>query len=779
MWNCICNIFIEADNLEQVQLDTIEPLLCSAFESKHKHIVNTVSVMWNRAFEHADEVQYPDKLRAVLLSLRRYVDIVLPGLDVSGPEDIVRQPVFIDSQDDPDTVLTPRAAIKATPRVEKRSSSRRSRSNTPGSIKLSVPNQRRLEATPDAHRLRSARRSTTPGLRHDDSQIQFAVIASSSPSHNIMESQTLTERQKEVRERQQVNVALFPEIRSSMEKERPELREKKGSPNIFKDEKVITPKSHRTFEDYVSSTPTPRRGQAHLIDENDHEMTDDIPSSPPDPRRYPLVPEINKTLSSSSSVLDDWHFTSSPVSGSPRYQRPVTLSEQRVVEPESQNLAGVQPAVDEPGNSLPGLSEDEGNHADVEDESLDVPMGGVEDVLPPASQRMGTPPNTRVQKRQGTPKSDTEVFVDALTSPVPHTPRGQRALARAAHSAPAQVYRALQAKDRSFDASDVDERSLMRLADELDSLQCDIVPEGGGQEKEKGRPSLAQSRSPVLDCITVNTGSNKSIRRSKRSNPSKFSSPAIPSTPAEGGSSQESTNKSKRKRKRAAERSQEPDNKKRRHSQDLDTDNETVPDSQLPTVHDGKPSLPSTTAETRLTVKLDTSSGQSKTSGRERPTSFSSPAHDDEAVLTNEEPASADSSMDDSEAVHLQIVQEASQNTEEEAPPMEPLAAALEEVHTAELAPLPTDEVGAAEQSVDGGQMMSQEKAVPTPADAGEAESAPVPEKSALEKIMDALKNSITELQKAALSRDDVHQVETMFMDIKRELYGAEFRGRN
>jgi hypothetical protein len=62
LWNRICNIFIEADNLEQVQLDTIEPLLCAAFESKHRHIVNTVSVMWNRAFEQADEVQYPEKL---------------------------------------------------------------------------------------------------------------------------------------------------------------------------------------------------------------------------------------------------------------------------------------------------------------------------------------------------------------------------------------------------------------------------------------------------------------------------------------------------------------------------------------------------------------------------------------------------------------------------------------------------------------------------------------------------------------------------------------------
>ena len=59
---------------------------------------------------------------------------------------------------------------------------------------------------------------TTPKarLRHDDSQIQFAAIESSPLQPEPVESQFLTGRQKEIRERQgREAAAMFPEIRSS------------------------------------------------------------------------------------------------------------------------------------------------------------------------------------------------------------------------------------------------------------------------------------------------------------------------------------------------------------------------------------------------------------------------------------------------------------------------------------------------------------------------------------------------------------------------------------
>lgn len=562
--------------------------------------------MWNRAFEQADKVQYPDRLKTVLLSLCHYVDLVLPGLNVPDMDGIGQQHLFINSQEDIDSSPAAKPSPRTTPLADRRTPSRRSRSNTPGSIKLSVLSQRRIEATPDGKRLRSARRSATPKLRHNDSQIQFAAIASSSPGHDIMESQILTERQKEVRDRQQGSDALFPELRSSVEEDKPELRsfEQRCIPSVSSPEKVTTPKSHRSFEDYVSSTPTPRRGQAHLMDVNDHEMTDDIPSSPPDPRRYPLVPEINKPLSSSSSVLDDWQFMSSPVLGSPRHMRFAISDEQGIREPSRIQIPDrVEPGGKEPENPGTGSSEDEAESADVEDQGTDAPMGGIEDKLPPASQRPATPPNTRARKEHATPKSDNEVFVDALTSPT-CTPRSQRALARAAQSVPIQAPKASQSKDRSFDASDVDERSLLRLVVEIDSRKCEDASEDPHEGDERRVSSQEPRGSPHLGCITVVTRSDKPTRRSKRSKVAKSSSPVIPVTPSEiVVSSQESNNKSKNKRKRVSEQSQESDSKKRRHSQDLRSGTEAVPYSQLPHVHDSKPSMPPNMAETAANLQ--------------------------------------------------------------------------------------------------------------------------------------------------------------------------------
>lgn len=136
--------------------------------------------------------------------------------------------------------------------------------------------------------------------------------------------------------------------------------------------------------------------------------------------------------------------------------------------------------------------------------------------------------------------------------------------------------------------------------------------------------------------------------------------------------------------------------------------------------------------------------------------------------------------MDESEAVNLQIVQEASQNTEEPFSVLDPSATTLDEMALTESVSPPAEDANMAQQPNPEETELPVQVEAPLPHAADEeAESADIPEKSALEKIMDALKNSVNELSTAALARDEVHQLETMVMDIKRELYGAEFRGRN
>ncbi|ETS82144.1 hypothetical protein PFICI_07146 [Pestalotiopsis fici W106-1] len=763
LWNCIRNIFILADNLDQVQLDTIEPLLCSAFESRHKHIVNGVAVMWNQAFCEAEEVIYPEKLKATLLSLRPHVDIVLPGIDVSSLESSGLQPQFIDSQDETDAAvssITP--AHKATPPIDRRLSSRRSKSNTPTPIQLSVANHRSVQSTPTSA-LTKTRRGAAARLRHDDSQIQFAAIESSSPIRINDESQVLTERQKEIKERQRNTAALFPEMRSSGEvpsKKQQEIDQDDG-PDESQNEKIVTPKSHRSFEDYVSSTPTPRRGQASLIDENDQEMTDDIPSSPPDPRRYPLVPEIIQAQSSSSSVLDEWQFTSSPISGSPRIDQ--TIASVRQVK---NNHANQQSLVDNSRmlgieKAAPIVSDDDCDHADIEDEGSDAPMIDNDPVGPVLSdnhQKASTPPNARSIKVQETPKSDHEVFVDALTSPEPQTPRAQRALARAAQAAAVQTEKAVSYQNPSFDASDVDERSLLRLVVELDSRKCSPLPDGPERRLLKAsHAGLSDERggSPVLDCITVSADADES-RKSDDSRLEATSS-VIPSTPFEASSSRDAGRKFKRKRKRTSDTSEEANSRKRRSSQDNKRGAGAVPSSQLTQANDS--------ASLEL---FETSGGERQTSSSQE--SFAN--RDDE---TTEVPLAythgdVDTSIDELEAVNLQIVQEASQNTDQgaaaELETMGPVPAAME---------IETSTDGQNEGVVAERDFEDAVKAVSV--DQVEVPKATF-ELSPMEKIMEALKAGLTELRTATLTRDEVNKVEDMFMDMKRELYGAELRGR-
>jgi hypothetical protein len=55
---------------------------------------------------------------------------------------------------------------------------------------------------------------------------------------------------------------------------------------------------------------------------------------------------------------------------------------------------------------------------------------------------------------------------------------------------------------------------------------------------------------------------------------------------------------------------------------------------------------------------------------------------------------------------------------------------------------------------------------------------ATTPEQSQVQKIMDLFRSGLDELRSARLSRQEVYQIEDMFMDMRRELYEAERRGR-
>ncbi|KAK5140778.1 hypothetical protein LTR04_002853, partial [Oleoguttula sp. CCFEE 6159] len=145
-------------------------------------------------------------------------------------------------------------------------------------------------------------------LRHEDSQIQFAPINSSPTGSPAMESQLLTDHQKEVRSRQHSETAaMFPNIRSSPTIKNPQAKSHLPQLNLSSDlpttsgpeeDRPTTPTlptiAHERMYDFLGSSPTPVSvqrtqppsnsvvnpvPQVHLL--RSASMQDDPPSSPP------------------------------------------------------------------------------------------------------------------------------------------------------------------------------------------------------------------------------------------------------------------------------------------------------------------------------------------------------------------------------------------------------------------------------------------------------------------------------------------------------------------
>ncbi|KAI0184197.1 Rap1-interacting factor 1 N terminal-domain-containing protein [Xylaria flabelliformis] len=751
LWDRICNLFSET-TLGNFQLDAIEHLLCCAFKSKHRHMVNTAILLWNQGFKNASEIQYPETLKDVLLSLRSYADIALPGLDISMPIADDSVPSFVDSQDD---FLGTTSSTKSGQGLGSASNpfSPLEHLRTPGpkmtprsgQISFDDPQSRSHTKSARSTRLtRSVKRNSTSRLRHDDSQIQFAAIEDSSPSNRAVESQVLTDRQKEIRERQLENAALFPSIQSSSGKD----REKPNTRSSI--DQSATPKATRSY-DYVSSTPTPRRGQYLIIDE-DHEMSDDIPSSPPEPRRN-LLPELLPEMKShvrDSHILDGMPMSSSPIFGSPISKASIRPQVNQL--PADESVAGLvveaistqqnNPSAHDLITTMPFMS------ADSKPETTQDASGSG-----PAIPQQETAANLHISKTQVTPKLEDKMFVDALKTPV-----AQRFPAVGDVKLPRTNIQEDQCafKDRSFEMSDGEERSMARLVIELDSRKCDPFP-----DYDTSSPEKTQRDNKTMECITVQTESEVRQKCSGQSQ-SNLSLPPVTSTPA-GSDDSESSEKRLRKRKRVPDKKHNTRGKRRRHNTQMDEeDADTIMDSQAPLVDIEQVPPASDPEPIEADESIESRGLGDQASLQGSPDLSYNPGNYSALDALD---LDSDSMESDTAAVNLQLITEASQQSEMDSNQHlvdDDTPVSSYEVEVA---------VQVAEQTEDNGSGAS-------PLDVAEDIATPELRPSIVERITASLRDGLEGLRAATLSREDVYTIESMFMDIKQELYEAERRSR-
>ncbi len=316
------------DNLKQVSM-----LLAAGFRSTHKLTINHMIKMWNSSYGTKKQLAYPPELKAALERLRPYVDIELPGFGIdTGNESSISPPAFVDSQED-EVVETVEPAGSTHSRLAKSSATnllpqKGVHALFPASVSRSSPLIERV--TP-------LRTVPKPKLRHDDSQLQFVAIESSPLQDVEIESQIFTERQKEIRARQQAEPAVvFPDLRSSPSRK----------PNVAKASfaEVLTEDMVQNGDVEMEAPATPT-----LPAQPDGE-DDAMPSSPTPQSKHPALRLDEIEVPSSPPSMPT--ITGYEVPEQPRLDKPqtkeanvpseldqVNVSEQRVTLEDSLNLS--------------------------------------------------------------------------------------------------------------------------------------------------------------------------------------------------------------------------------------------------------------------------------------------------------------------------------------------------------------------------------------------------------------------------------------------------------
>ena len=192
----------------------------------------------------------------------------------------------------------------------------------------------RKDRTPQCSRRATTASTPKARLRHDDSQVRFVAVESSPLLGSEAESQALTERQKEVKERQQNEAAtMFRDLRSSpicRTRPRSSAAERRSLPsdpptsgNVdvnWRPSTPIIPKHVEEIEEVVPQSPTPRSKtplsslgglglgsspiSVHTVDSVN--MPIDLPSSPPAPvPRHTNSEQLSLSSPVYESIEDD------------------------------------------------------------------------------------------------------------------------------------------------------------------------------------------------------------------------------------------------------------------------------------------------------------------------------------------------------------------------------------------------------------------------------------------------------------------------------------------
>ncbi|PGH10277.1 hypothetical protein GX51_00034 [Blastomyces parvus] len=203
-------LFQKSAESEDTLLQKLSTLITSGLESRHKFIVNQFIKLWNTSFGSKGTLEYPENVEKALRRLKPFVHLVLPNFPPAADSTVdVPSPEFLSSQEELTWSETPIKPPEHSIKICKAFSPTPAQSTPPPSTNKG---RRRKKSTPSMAKVTTPK----PRLRHDDSQIQFVPVDSSPAIDAASDTQVLTDRQREVRDRQRGGTAkLYPGLRSS------------------------------------------------------------------------------------------------------------------------------------------------------------------------------------------------------------------------------------------------------------------------------------------------------------------------------------------------------------------------------------------------------------------------------------------------------------------------------------------------------------------------------------------------------------------------------------
>jgi hypothetical protein len=730
VWDRISEYLGNYQPVDRDFLEGVEPLLAAALTSKHPAIATKAMEAWGGLTQNDEEVDCPSSLRSMVSSLRTKANATPRSGPVSGGGFGAQDASFTEMDVDLSFNASTTSSHQAVP-----STSAESKAEA-----LSSSSRRRpVDTTPDVIPTRRSKRNTVSKLRHDDSQIQFAPIPSALPNE---ESQHLTERQREVRERQKENTTMYAQIQSSSPGHpagRSTRQSQRNRASASGNEEALTPTRTNMYEELVSSTPTPRRGQLVHLDE-----LNDPPSSPPEPRPYPLLSEI-QSRSRGGNSLESWEFSSPPTS-------PVTSRQQVMDEIEPPHVTLTNDTTQQDArlskSSFQDIDETEviPSSFDAEPMTNNGPRRSARSPsarrkLELAKKRPSTPPPQKKKqatlhsKVQETPKSGDDEFVDARSSPDPSSPGLPPLPSQSRSEDPRET-----AKDSARPA-DGEVKSSPGIVVELQSRPSESVVTRSSKQSSKRR----RKEKTRDECIQVHTDSSPS-QRITRAALRRSPTPEIPSTAIE--EPVDATTQAQKKRKRGGARSA---NGRRKRSRSEITEALANSDPAEHVDQEANPATPSeetTPAETAVGVQTRCSLKRQREEEVAPPAAVKEVANKAESV-----------GGDTDEELMSQLVTEsqaASQSQSQQDLP----------------------------DAIEGSMVDADADAEPSSAkrrrserkQRRDEEQEKVNEKA--NEIMETLRSGLGVMRDAKLSRENVYEIEDILMDMKRELFQAERRGR-